>query len=282
MPDDRAAAPAAALRAGAPAHADPSARCVGRDGRAARPPHRRWSPRRCWRRPRWSASCSACCYRPGTGTPPRIRPPRIRPHRTGPHRPPPRRPATPLPGGARTPGPHAAAEPARCDRGRRHAGPGAVLDQVRQRARPHPRHHGDRRRGARRRGLVLRAATGQPGYALEGHLRPQGYWPAHALGACQRRRAGGSPPVRGTCSTNGLTLDFRTGTGEHRDRRRPHAPADLVTDGRVVARYPVSLGSPGTPTRRGTKVVMSKGDSICLTRPRVPRVRHQVHPAADR
>ena len=109
-------------------------------------------------------------------------------------------------------------------------------------------------------------ATGHPGYALEGHLRPRGFWPAHAqvrVSVAARGVTGGP----GYVFANGLTLDFRTGaaniaTVDDRTHR-----LTLMTDGRLVARYPVSLGTARTPTRRGTKVVMSKGDSICLTGP---------------
>lgn len=109
-------------------------------------------------------------------------------------------------------------------------------------------------------------ATGHPGYALEGHLRPRGFWPAHAFVRVSVA-AQGVTAGSGYVFTNGLTIAFRTGpaniaTVDDRTHR-----LTLVTDGRVVARYPVSLGMPRTPTRRGTKVVLSKGDSICLTGP---------------
>lgn len=109
-------------------------------------------------------------------------------------------------------------------------------------------------------------ATGHPGYALEGHLRPQGFWPAHATVHVSIAAHGvtGGP---GYVFANGLTLNFRTGaaniaTVDDRTHR-----LTLVSDGRVVARYPVSLGMQATPTLRGTKVVMSKGNAICLTGP---------------
>lgn len=109
-------------------------------------------------------------------------------------------------------------------------------------------------------------ATGHPGYAIEGHLRPQGFWPAHAqvqVTVAARGVTGGRDFVFG----NAVTLAFRTGaaniaTVDDRTHR-----LTLATDGQVIARYPVSLGTSATPTSRGTKVVVSKGDPICLTGP---------------
>lgn len=105
-----------------------------------------------------------------------------------------------------------------------------------------------------------------PGYPVEGHLRPRGFWPAHAqvqVTVAARGVTGGPDFV----FANAVTLDFRTGaaniaTVDDRTHR-----LTLATDGRVIARYPVSLGMSATPTRRGTKVVVSKGDPICLTGP---------------
>jgi lipoprotein-anchoring transpeptidase ErfK/SrfK len=66
---------------------------------------------------------------------------------------------------------------------------------------------------------------------------------------------------------NGVSLDFRTGAAQIATVDDRTHRLTLVRDGKVAGSYPVSLGSTSTPTRRGTKVVMSKGNSICMSGP---------------
>jgi lipoprotein-anchoring transpeptidase ErfK/SrfK len=110
----------------------------------------------------------------------------------------------------------------------------------------------------------LRSRT-QPG-ALEAHLRPRTYWPAHA-------RVHVSIAARGVSAGTGMSfadsvsLDFTTGAAtvavvDDRAHRMT-----VTTDGKQLATFPVSLGSPTTPTMRGTKVIIAKKPSVCLDGP---------------
>lgn len=104
------------------------------------------------------------------------------------------------------------------------------------------------------------------GYPLVAHLRMQDYWPAHAKIAV-------SLPVHGVSAGGGymfaddLSLVFDTGarTISTVDDRTHHLT--VTRDGRTLATYPVSLGTKSTPTSSGTKIVMAKGASICMSGP---------------
>ena len=105
-----------------------------------------------------------------------------------------------------------------------------------------------------------------PGYPLEAHYRLQGYWPAHAKISMQL-------PIRGLSAGPGLafddslTLNFTTGAANIATVDDSTHQLTLVSDGTTVGTFPVSLGATNTPTSRGTKVIMEKGLSICMSGP---------------
>jgi lipoprotein-anchoring transpeptidase ErfK/SrfK len=106
------------------------------------------------------------------------------------------------------------------------------------------------------------------GYPIEAHWRPETYWPAHS-------QIHVDIPVKGLSGggnyvfDNSLTLDFSIGAshiGVVDDTGRPHT-LTIKSDGKFWGKFPVSLGANNTPTRSGTKVIMEKGVSICMSGP---------------
>lgn len=106
----------------------------------------------------------------------------------------------------------------------------------------------------------------EPGYPVEGHLRPRTFWPAHAEVTV-------TVPARGLAAGDGYTfsdgvrLTFRTGPRQIAVVDDSTHRLTLTRDGRRVGSYPVSLGSPQTPTMGGIKVVMSRRSPRCLSGP---------------
>lgn len=99
--------------------------------------------------------------------------------------------------------------------------------------------------------------SGRKGQVLEAHYRLRSYWPAHA-------KIHVTIPVQGLAAGPGLayddnlTLSISTGaaniaTVDGRTKRMT-----VISDGRTVMTFPVSLGKATTPTYLGTKVVMEK------------------------
>jgi lipoprotein-anchoring transpeptidase ErfK/SrfK len=109
-------------------------------------------------------------------------------------------------------------------------------------------------------------SAAQPGYPLEAHYRLEKYWPAHAKITMDL-------PVNGLSAGNGLayddslTLNFTTGPANIATVDDTTHTLSLVSDGNPVGTFPVSLGATNTPTARGTKVIMEKGASICMSGP---------------
>ncbi|WP_375496868.1 L,D-transpeptidase [uncultured Jatrophihabitans sp.] len=109
-------------------------------------------------------------------------------------------------------------------------------------------------------------SSANKGYPIEGHFRLENYWPANS-------RIHVAIPVEGLSAGTGLSydnslaLDFRThdrivSTVDDSTHRM------TVTDnGKKYGTFPVSLGASSTPTTRGTKVIMEKGRSICMSGP---------------
>jgi lipoprotein-anchoring transpeptidase ErfK/SrfK len=97
---------------------------------------------------------------------------------------------------------------------------------------------------------------------IEAHYRMKGYWPAHATIQVKL-------PIEGLSAGKGLaysgklnSLTFRTGdkhitTVDGRAKRMT-----VLSNGKVVKRFAVSLGKAKTPTYNGTKVVMQKGEDV--------------------
>lgn len=104
------------------------------------------------------------------------------------------------------------------------------------------------------------------GYAMEAHYRLQGYWPAHAKIHVDLPVDGKSAGA-GLAFDDNLTLDISTGAAHVATVSDASHTLTLTSDGTVVGTYPVSLGAPSTRTRSGTKVIMEKGLSICMSGP---------------
>lgn len=104
------------------------------------------------------------------------------------------------------------------------------------------------------------------GYPIEAHYRLQKYWPAHATIHMDL-------PVKGLSAgegleyDNSLTLDFATGAANIVTVDDSTHTVTVVSDGKQWGKFPTSLGAPDTRTRRGTKVIMEKGRSICMKGP---------------
>jgi lipoprotein-anchoring transpeptidase ErfK/SrfK len=109
-------------------------------------------------------------------------------------------------------------------------------------------------------------ATGRPGFPVEGHLRPEGYWPAHSAVEVALNTDGVSAGA-GSAFTNGATLKFNTGPRTVAVVNDQTHRITVTQDDKPVAVFPVSLGAPATPTMHGVKVVMDKGDDICMSGP---------------
>jgi lipoprotein-anchoring transpeptidase ErfK/SrfK len=106
----------------------------------------------------------------------------------------------------------------------------------------------------------------EKGYPLEAHYRLKDYWPAHSKIHMDLPVAGLSAGT-GLAFDDSLTLDFSTGAANIATVDDSTHTLTLVRDGKKYGTYPVSLGATNTPTARGTKVIMEKGLSICMSGP---------------
>jgi lipoprotein-anchoring transpeptidase ErfK/SrfK len=108
--------------------------------------------------------------------------------------------------------------------------------------------------------------SGLPGKPIEGDYRLPTYWPGHA-------RVHMSLPVKGKSAgkglafDNNLTLDFTTGRANLLTVDDASHTVKVMSDGKHWGTFPTSLGASSTPTRRGIKVIMEKGASICMSGP---------------
>lgn len=107
-----------------------------------------------------------------------------------------------------------------------------------------------------------------PGYAVEALYRPRDFWPAHASIEAKFPLKGLSAG-RGLAYDDSLTLSMRTGARHVSTVNNQTHTMTVTSDGKVVRRMPVSLGSGNHPTYKGTKVIMARGEDIPgTTRPR--------------
>ena len=96
---------------------------------------------------------------------------------------------------------------------------------------------------------------------IEGHFRPQTYWPANAAVHI-------AMPIKGLSAGDGmvfdnsLTTDFRTGDQHVATVSGNTHLLSLQVDDRHVGTYPVSLGAKDHATRPGTKVIMEKERTV--------------------
>jgi hypothetical protein len=101
---------------------------------------------------------------------------------------------------------------------------------------------------------------------IEAHYRLQDYWPAHSkihIGIPSKGLSAG----KGLSYNDSLTLDFNTGARHVSTVDDASHRITVTSDGKKFGTFPVSLGASNTPTRRGTKVIMEKGASICMHGP---------------
>ena len=108
--------------------------------------------------------------------------------------------------------------------------------------------------------------SGLTGKPIEADFRLEHYWPAHATVSVSVRAKGLSAGP-GLGFQNNLALTFRTGAAHVVTVSDKTHQMTVRDDGKVWAKFPVSLGAPQTPTMRGTKVIMEKGLSICMRGP---------------
>lgn len=100
-----------------------------------------------------------------------------------------------------------------------------------------------------------------PGAAIEAIYRPRGLWPAHASIHADLPLKGLSAGP-GLVYDDSLTLSVRTGARHVSIVNDATHEMTVTSDGKVVRRMPVSLGSAAHPTYRGVKVVMAKGENV--------------------
>lgn len=104
------------------------------------------------------------------------------------------------------------------------------------------------------------------GYPIEGHWRPQNYWPPHSRVHVDIP-AKGLSAGRGLAYDDSLTLDFAIGPKNVAVVNDATHRIVVTSDGKKKFDFPVSLGAPSTPTAHGIKVIMEKGVSICMSGP---------------
>jgi lipoprotein-anchoring transpeptidase ErfK/SrfK len=101
------------------------------------------------------------------------------------------------------------------------------------------------------------------GYPIEGHWRPENYWPAHAK-IHLNIPAKGLSAGRGFAFADDVTLTFDTGAEHIAVVNDVTHTMTVRSDGQRKWTFPVSLGANRTPTRRGVKVIMEKLPSVCM------------------
>lgn len=105
-----------------------------------------------------------------------------------------------------------------------------------------------------------------PNYPIEGHWRPQNYWPAHSsihVGLPTKGISAGP----GLVYDDSLTVDYTIGASHVSTVNDATHQMTVVSDGKQWGTFPVSLGAANTPTLKGTKVIMEKGKDISMRGP---------------
>jgi lipoprotein-anchoring transpeptidase ErfK/SrfK len=108
------------------------------------------------------------------------------------------------------------------------------------------------------------------GYPIEAHFRLENYWPAHAqvhVDIPAKGLPAGIAHRKQLTYDDNLTLDFSTGPRNVSTVDDSTHMMTVTSDGTVWGTFPVSLGASNTPTANGTKVIMEKGVSICMSGP---------------
>jgi lipoprotein-anchoring transpeptidase ErfK/SrfK len=115
-------------------------------------------------------------------------------------------------------------------------------------------------------GWYFEYSSAQTGYPIEAHFRLADFWPAHSQIHIDIPAKGLSAGP-GLTYDDSLTLDFSTGARNISTVDDASHTITVSSDGKQFGRFPVSLGSDKTPTKRGTKVIMEKGRDIRMTGP---------------
>jgi lipoprotein-anchoring transpeptidase ErfK/SrfK len=120
-------------------------------------------------------------------------------------------------------------------------------------------------------GWFFETSAADKDFPVEAHWRPKDYWPAHSaihMDLPIKGLSGG--PVKGQPGkefvfNNSLTSDFTTGEKNIVTVDDATHKLTVMSDGKLWGTFPVSLGANETPTARGVKVIMEKGESICMS-----------------
>jgi len=104
------------------------------------------------------------------------------------------------------------------------------------------------------------------GYPIEAHFRPQNFWPAHSR-IFIKIPAKGISAGKNLAYDDSLTSEWTTGPRNIGVVDDTSHKLTITSDGKHWGTFPVSLGASNTPTARGTKVIMEKGVSICMSGP---------------
>jgi lipoprotein-anchoring transpeptidase ErfK/SrfK len=119
-------------------------------------------------------------------------------------------------------------------------------------------------------GWYFETKFGDKGYPIEADYRMQNYWPGHAQIHMSLKTKGKSAGT-GLVFDNNLSLDFATGAANVLTVDNSTHQVTVISDGEQwpnsSTTFPTSLGASNTPTKRGTKVIMEKGNSICMHGP---------------
>ena len=100
---------------------------------------------------------------------------------------------------------------------------------------------------------------------MEAHFRMKDFWPAHAHVHVAFKLTGVSAG-KGLAFDGKLTsLDFFTGPRNIGVVNDASHTLTITSDNQPYGSFPVSLGATDTPTFRGTKVIMEKLPSVCMT-----------------
>ncbi|MEO8889467.1 MAG: L,D-transpeptidase [Jatrophihabitantaceae bacterium] len=103
-------------------------------------------------------------------------------------------------------------------------------------------------------------------FPIEGHWRPQHFWPAHSrihVDLPMKGKSGGP----GLVFDDSLTLDYSIGAAHMSTVLDSTHTMTVMNDGKLWGTFPVSLGASNTPTLSGTKVIMEKGRDIAMRGP---------------
>jgi lipoprotein-anchoring transpeptidase ErfK/SrfK len=104
------------------------------------------------------------------------------------------------------------------------------------------------------------------GHPVEADWRMRSYWPGHAQIHFELKAKGKSAGT-GLVFANNLSLDFSTGAANIVTVDDATHRLTVESDGKQWGSFPVSLGAAATRTKRGIKVIMEKGNSICMSGP---------------